>query len=346
MAYTPKEESWTDTRPDDRPSTYFKMEEGDNQVRILSNPVKCWEHWVPVRGEQKNYQRKVICPGETICPVCLMLGGNTEDKRAKRQKWIFKVIDRTPDSIVNGMVKTLTVPWTPARKIKTLAGYCVSGRIKGPNGEQLTLRMFDIVITRTDIPNRPTAYDVMHLPSDTLTEEQKARGRATVAKADHMKEATPHTPEQIEDILAGRDTRQQEIERNNTLAADDGMGLDGGYDAQPPVEEAGAVSEELPVGAASVVEDPLAGEVYAEELSPPPAPRPAARPPAQAQRPPAARPPAQAQRPPAQAQRPPAQAQRPPAQAQRPPAGRPATPATSDPFSDLGSLGLGDDVEV
>ena len=55
--------SWLDVHPDATNDTYIKLEEGDNYVRILSDPVDCYEHWVVVPNSRQPgtmNKRKIV----------------------------------------------------------------------------------------------------------------------------------------------------------------------------------------------------------------------------------------------------------------------------------------------
>ncbi len=128
------------------PVDYYKIQEGDNVLRIVGKPSKIETHW---EDTVDGKTRKIICPGAG-CPIC------AKGKRPK-SRYQCKVIDRRDDK-----VKMLDVGLTIISQIQT---YAKSEEYGDPT-------KYDIKINRSG-KGIDTRYLVMASRNDTpLTPEQ------------------------------------------------------------------------------------------------------------------------------------------------------------------------------
>lgn len=125
---------------------YFKIQEGNNILRIVGKPSKVEIHWEDTTDGGK---RKIVCPGAG-CPIC------AKGSRPK-SRYECKVLDRR-----DGAVKMMDVGNSVISQIQAYA--------KDPDWGDPT--KYDIKIERTG-KGIDTRYNVMAgKNSDPLTDEQ------------------------------------------------------------------------------------------------------------------------------------------------------------------------------
>lgn len=135
---------------EERVSDFIVLKEGDNKVRVLTNPTQFASHWVVLDDGSK---RKVVCATEG-CPVCKR--GQDGDKPQAR--WLIKVLSRE-----DGVVKLLEIGPQVLRGIKDLA-----------NSEDWGNPVeYDINIRRGK-PNTKPLYSVVPGRRAPLTGDEKA----------------------------------------------------------------------------------------------------------------------------------------------------------------------------
>ena len=158
-------------------SMYMRLKEGDNDVRILSNPIQYYVHWV----ETEQGKRKIVSPIDHPELVAKL-----EDKGFRRQvRWILKVIDRSDNSpkllevgsqIFNGMVAIIQNPkWGSASN-------------------------YDITIKRLPAGSQPL-YQVTPNPKESISSELKTAFNTFNAELDIDKIITPSTAEKVCELL-------------------------------------------------------------------------------------------------------------------------------------------------
>ena len=193
---------WADVHPDDT-GHILKLQEGSNIVRIASKPETCYDHWVPVRSKRNpgtTYQRRVVCPGVALCPICQIVQNNKKDPRSRKQRWVFKVIDRT-----TGEVKVMQpVGWQVVRPLRDMDDMHKKGTFP-------SLKEFDVDIRRGKQGGNPL-YTVFNHQPTKLTQEEYDKYAQTNNAVDPKKETEPTPVEEIQLMLHGIDPRTQEIE--------------------------------------------------------------------------------------------------------------------------------------
>jgi hypothetical protein len=156
---------------------YMALKEGDNDVRILSNPIQYYVHWV----ETDQGKRKVTSPIDHPELVTKL-----EDKGFKRQvRWILKVVDRADNTpklleigsqIFNGMVAIIKNPkWGSASA-------------------------YDLTIKRFPAGTNPL-YQVTPNPKESISSEIKKAFNAFNAELDIDKIIAPSSAEKICELL-------------------------------------------------------------------------------------------------------------------------------------------------
>lgn len=167
------EVSWNDVSGE-RPSDFMELKEGDNEGRVVSNPVQYAVHWVEDEAGQK---RKVNCAVHK-CPVCL----RGQDKDRPTARWMIKFLDRK-----DGRVKLLEIGTQILQGIKKLVQ---NTKHWGPCTE------YDINITRGAKGTTPL-YSVTPLRHSPLTSEEKQMLSVFNNEVEVSKFVSPLSPEEV-----------------------------------------------------------------------------------------------------------------------------------------------------
>ena len=111
---------------------YMRLEEGENVVRVMGNPVQYYVHWITTTDGSK---RKIVSPIDSMALVSRL-----EDAGFKRKAtWIVKVLDRKDESF-----KVLEVGSQIYNGIRSLYNNTKWGKVtdydisimRGPKGSQ------------------------------------------------------------------------------------------------------------------------------------------------------------------------------------------------------------------
>lgn len=95
------------------PGKYFKLEDGDNTIRVVSDPEISYEHY----DEEKK--KSISCIGkEKQCYYCLNGTSNEKGEGSKKVivRYNFYIIDRR-----DGKIKETSLPWGVVKKYQSLA---------------------------------------------------------------------------------------------------------------------------------------------------------------------------------------------------------------------------------
>ena len=157
-------------------SDFMNLEQGDNTVRIFTNPYQFIVHWVK---DSSGVNRKIKCAIEN-CPLC--------KKGVKSQyRWFLGVLDRGSDN----QPKMLEISSQILIAIKNLISNKKWGDVK----------MYDLTIKRNPPKSNPL-YAVSPDPDKgPLKAEEKALAKAFLERVDITKFTQPSTPEQIAEKL-------------------------------------------------------------------------------------------------------------------------------------------------
>lgn len=165
------------------PSDFMKLVQGDNKVRIVTNPYQFVVHWPKDASEQT---RKIHCSINN-CPLC-------RQQVPAQTRWYIGVFDYQSNK---PMILEIG-----SQIFKGIRGYVKdpewSDTIKKPWGEILA---YDINITRGPKGTQPL-YQVKPSPKmKDITPEQTEMVEAFLNKVDISKFTKPSKPEEIEEKL-------------------------------------------------------------------------------------------------------------------------------------------------
>ena len=137
---------------------WFKPEQGDNRVRIVSDFIDYGNHFDSVA------KKSVICTGSKTCPICLaaIKAGTYQDNKPKVQ-FLGYVIDRKDNKI-----KLYRMSWSVYNALNELsinADYAFDG-----------IPPYDITINRKGTTKNDTEYKVIAARQNTpLTEDEMSK---------------------------------------------------------------------------------------------------------------------------------------------------------------------------
>jgi len=144
---------------------FLRLEQGTNQMRIVSSPSQMDIHW---ENDINGGKRKIICLG-VKCPICKKGEGHTPQTRYQIQ-----VIDRK-----DGKIKVLECG---KQIIKSIKDYAVDSDYGDPT-------QYDIKIKKEG-SGRDTKYSVMPVPSKyplTPEEEELVKNAPTIVELNKIK---------------------------------------------------------------------------------------------------------------------------------------------------------------
>jgi hypothetical protein len=189
------------------------IEDGDNQVRIISGPYEVREHWFPTIAEDSETgdKRSTVfprnCTKTASCPICRVAKAETAtlpDKRYSRmsdgRKFYFAAISRDEQKgSGETIVRPLKVPFDVFRQLKELHSTAGWGPIE----------QYDVIIrrekgrTQTGKQSRFYEYNVIPVPDGKgapWTPEEQAAFEA-VDESVFIAMAAPSDPETLMDFL-------------------------------------------------------------------------------------------------------------------------------------------------
>lgn len=158
---------------------WMRLEDGDNEIRLLTLPYQYTVHKYKKEGD-KGYGQKVYCSKiHGTCPLC-----DAGDK--PKSRWLFGVIDRK-----KGAYKILDVSYAVLSDIRKL------NKNAQRWGDPLKYDL-NIVVDRNGGPTG--YYSVQPLPKEPLTAaDQKIKDE--VDFDDLKRRVTPPTPDQVQKRL-------------------------------------------------------------------------------------------------------------------------------------------------
>jgi len=152
--------SWDEIKSSDNKVEYLNLKDGENRMRIVSNPSAIDVHW---EKDTEGNNKRVICSGNSDCILCEH--GSKVTSRFQllaidKSNWDGKTKSYRGDI----GVKIVEVGKSVVNQIKTLA----------QDSEYGDPRNYDIRITKTG-SGRDTRYTVIGSPTKShLTDEEKA----------------------------------------------------------------------------------------------------------------------------------------------------------------------------
>jgi hypothetical protein len=159
-------------------SNFMRMEEGENLVRVMGNPVQFYIHWVVTPDGSR---RKVNSPIDS--PKLIR---RLEDSGFKRQaRWLVKVLDRTDDEF-----RVLEVGPQIYNGIKSLYNNSRWGKVT----------QYDLSINKGPKGTQPL-YGVTPNPKEALSADFKSKFVAFNDRVDVDKVITPATSAEVCDVM-------------------------------------------------------------------------------------------------------------------------------------------------
>ena len=164
-------------------SNFMRLEEGENTVRIMGNPVQFYIHWVVASDGSK---RKINSPIENP-----ELVRRLEDAGFKRQaRWLVKVLDRSDDEF-----RVLEVGPQIYNGIKALYNNSRWGKVT----------QYDLTINRAPKGTQPL-YGVTPNPKEALSSDFKGKFVDFNDRVDIQKVISPSTSAEVCEIMGWSDT--------------------------------------------------------------------------------------------------------------------------------------------
>ncbi len=177
------EVDWNSADSGTTKSNFMRLEEGENLVRVMGNPVQFYIHWVVTPDGSR---RKVNSPVDSP-----ELVRRLEDSGFKRQaRWLVKVLDRTDDEF-----RVLEVGPQIYNGIKSLYNNSRWGKVT----------QYDLSINKGPKGTQPL-YGVTPNPKEALSSDFKAKFVEFNDRVDVDKVITPSTATEVCEIMGWSNT--------------------------------------------------------------------------------------------------------------------------------------------
>jgi hypothetical protein len=172
------EVDWNSADSGTTKSNFMRLEEGENLVRVMGNPVQFYIHWVVTPDGSR---RKVNSPVES--PELIR---RLEDSGFKRQaRWLVKVLDRTDDEF-----RVLEVGPQIYNGIKSLYNNSRWGKVT----------QYDLSINKGPKGTQPL-YGVTPNPKEALSADFKTKFVEFNDRVDVEKVITPATASEVCEVM-------------------------------------------------------------------------------------------------------------------------------------------------
>jgi hypothetical protein len=172
------EVDWNSADSGTTKSNFMRLEEGENLVRVMGNPVQFYIHWVVTPDGSR---RKVNSPVDS--PELIR---RLEDSGFKRQaRWLVKVLDRTDDEF-----RVLEVGPQIYNGIKSLYNNSRWGKVT----------QYDLSINKGPKGTQPL-YGVTPNPKEPLSGDFKTKFVEFNDRVDVDKVITPATASEVCEIM-------------------------------------------------------------------------------------------------------------------------------------------------
>jgi len=172
------EVDWNSADSGTTKSNFMRLEEGENLVRVMGNPVQFYIHWVVTPDGSR---RKVNSPVDS--PELIR---RLEDSGFKRQaRWLVKVLDRTDDEF-----RVLEVGPQIYNGIKSLYNNSRWGKVT----------QYDLSINKGPKGTQPL-YGVTPNPKEALSGDFKTKFVEFNDRVDVEKVITPATATEVCEVM-------------------------------------------------------------------------------------------------------------------------------------------------
>lgn len=177
-------------------SNFMRLEEGENTVRVMGNPVQFYIHWVVAPDGSRRKLNSPVDNPELVRRL--------EDSGFKRQaRWLVKVLDRTDDEF-----RVLEVGPQIYNGIKSLYNNSRWGKVT----------QYDLTINKGPKGTQPL-YGVTPNPKEALSSDFKDKFVQFNDRVDLEKVIAPSTSAEVCDIMGWSDTSA--AVSSNTASDDD-----------------------------------------------------------------------------------------------------------------------------
>lgn len=177
------EVDWNSADSGTTKSNFMRLEEGENLVRVMGNPVQFYIHWVVTPDGSR---RKVNSPVDNP-----ELVRRLEDSGFKRQaRWLVKVLDRNDDEF-----RVLEVGPQIYNGIKSLYNNSRWGKVT----------QYDLSINKGPKGTQPL-YGVTPNPKEALSSDFKSKFVDFNDRVDVEKVITPSTSAEVCEIMGWSET--------------------------------------------------------------------------------------------------------------------------------------------
>ena len=179
-------------------SIFMRMEEGENVVRVMGNPIQFYVHWVTLPD---NSKRKIVSPIES--PELVQ---RLEDSGFRRQtKWLIKVLDRNDNTF-----KVMEVGSQIYNGIRALYNNKKWGKVTS----------YDLSINRGPKGSQPL-YNVTPNPKENLGTEYKEQFKKFSTELDMNKLISPTSVEKVCELMNWNSGKYVTASNENTTDDDD-----------------------------------------------------------------------------------------------------------------------------
>jgi len=182
---------------------YMRLEEGENVVRVMGNPVQYYVHWIVTTDGSK---RKIVSPIDSMALVSRL-----EDAGFKRKAtWMVKVLDRKTDTF-----KILEVGSQIYNGIRSLYNNTKWGKVTD----------YDISIMRGPKGSQPL-YSVQPNPKEKIDPSLKGRFVEFSSRVDVSKMTKPAEAAKVCELLGWDSTQFNQKEASADSFTDDDFDFD------------------------------------------------------------------------------------------------------------------------
>jgi len=194
------EVDWNSADSGTTKSNFMRLEEGENLVRIMGNPVQFYIHWVVTPDGSR---RKVNSPVDSP-----ELVRRLEDSGFKRQaRWLVKVLDRSDDEF-----RVLEVGPQIYNGIKSLYNNSRWGKVT----------QYDLSINKGPKGTQPL-YGVTPNPKEALSGDFKTKFVEFNDRVDVDKVITPATASEVCEVMGWS---VNEVSKSSNEASDEDFDFD------------------------------------------------------------------------------------------------------------------------
>lgn len=187
-----------DTGTQEKRDLFMRLQEGENEIRVMGNPIQFYVHWL---NRPDGSKRKIVSPVDNSSIVTRL-----EDSGFKRQaKWLIKVLDRSDNEF-----KMLEVGSQIYNGIRALYNNPKWGKVTA----------YDISVVRGPKGSQPL-YNVTPNPKEKLNTDFKEKFDRFNENLDLSKLITPATTQEVCDLMNWDSSKYGSTKQKDTATDDD-----------------------------------------------------------------------------------------------------------------------------